>query len=155
LSAGRSTSRRSDLEGARWIGQNADVFLFLVDCDALAGPDRGEARTNTNILAQRLSDELHGRPVAVVWAKSDIAIKKPIRDALAANFSRLFEHYKEFSVSVEPIGKASKATGDPFMKLLSWLLESRRGAKSAAPMLSIDQAGDPMLAFRGYFNEEE
>jgi hypothetical protein len=138
-----------DLEGARWISRNTDAFLFLVDSDALAGPDRGEARTSANVLAMRLSGELQDRPVAVVWAKSDIDVKETIKLALASRFNKLFERCQEFSVSVEPNKDKTKVTSDAFMKLLTWLVESCRSPESAPPVMGVQQPNDPMLAFRG------
>ena len=62
-------------EGARWVQRHADRFLFLVDREALASPDRGKARDDLRDLARRLSPGLDGRPVAVVWTKSDQEVK--------------------------------------------------------------------------------
>jgi len=138
----------SDLEGARWISRNTDSFIFLVDSDALAGSDRGEARTNINILAQRVGNELQNRPIAVVWSKSDITVNKPIREGLTSNFNKLFE-YQEFAVSVETKENGTKVTAEAFMKLLSWLLESHRRIDSEDLLLAVMQAQDPMLSFRG------
>jgi hypothetical protein len=43
-----------DAKGARWIAENADAFVLTADCAALAGTDRGSARSALQLLARRL-----------------------------------------------------------------------------------------------------
>jgi hypothetical protein len=138
-----------DIEGARWISRNTDSFVLLVDCDALSGPNRGEARTNINLLSQRLSSELRNRPIAVVWSKSDKDLNKTIKEALFSNFSKLFQDHKEFAVSVQRKENESKVTEEAFIKLLSWLIESRRPSSWTDLELPVTQTQDAFLAFRG------
>jgi hypothetical protein len=139
----------SDIEGARWISKYADVFMFLVDSEALSGPDRGEARTNTLNLAQRLSSELMGRPVAVVWSKSDIPIREVVQAALMSKFSELFPRQREFRVSVEREQSHQKISADEFIELLSWILEEHTKTTSEGISLTVQKDDDPLLAFRG------
>lgn len=139
----------SDIEGARWINRNTDAFMLLVDSDALSGPDRGEARTNIILLSQRLSSELLNRPIAIVWSKSDKAVNKTIREALNSNFRKLLEHHKQFAVSVQRDENQFEVTEDPFIELLSWLLESRRPIDSRDLQLPVIQTHDALLSFRG------
>ena len=41
-----------DAQGARWVVQNADVFILTADCAALAGTERGSARSAIQLLAR-------------------------------------------------------------------------------------------------------
>src|SRR5207302_3493006 len=109
----------------------------------------GEARTNTNLLSQRVSSELLDRPIAIVWSKSDKDVNKTIKEALVSNFSKLFEHHKEFAVSVQRKENELEVTEDAFMKLLSWLLESRRPISWMDLQLPVIQTHDALLSFRG------
>lgn len=138
-----------ELDSARWIARHADAFMLLVDNEALAGPRRGEARTNTIALAERLGDELADRPVAVVWAKSDIALKDSVRRALENSFGKLFPLRREFHVSVQQEEGRARVTEDAFIDLLSWLLTTRRLTRVGHIPLPVQRVDDPMIAFRG------
>jgi len=139
----------TDLDGARWISRNADSLILLVDSDALSGPNRGEARTNINLLSQRVSSELQNRPIAVVWSKSDKDVNKTIREALVSNFSSLFEHHREFAVSVQAKKNALEVTQEAFIELFSWLLESRRPISWRDLQIPALQTYDSLMSFRG------
>ena len=41
-------------EGARWAAEHADAFLLVADREALAGPEKGAARSGIQLLARRL-----------------------------------------------------------------------------------------------------
>jgi hypothetical protein len=139
----------TELESARWIARHADAFLLVVDSEALAGPRRGEARTSTLALAERLGDELTNRPAGVVWAKSDVALKDSVRRALDTSFAKLFPLRKEFHVSVQREDGRSRVTEEAFLDLLSWLLPSRIVIGVDPLTLAVQRADDPMIAFRG------
>ena len=47
-------------EGARWAAEHADAFLLVADREALAGPEKGAARSGIQLLARRLAGELGG-----------------------------------------------------------------------------------------------
>lgn len=68
--------------GARWITKHADAFIILADCKRLAGPERGQARSQTRQLVERLGNHVDGRPSVFVWAKSDHSISDSIRGAV-------------------------------------------------------------------------
>lgn len=138
-----------DAEGARWINRYADSFMLFADSAALSGPTRGEARIRLITQAQRLSDEIAGRPVAIIWSKSDIEIPEGIKGSLRKYFQRLFPICSEFSVSVHFGESPSVTTHEEFLRLLAWLLNYKES--STAPILSIPVAlpNDHLLAFRG------
>jgi len=138
-----------ELDSARWIASHADAFLLLLDSKALAGPLRGEARTNTLALAERLGDEIRNRPVAVVWAKSDYEVKESIRNALSTSFGRLFPLHREFSISIQRKDGTAEVTENSFIELLSWLLMTRRAPKVGHLALTTQKADDAMIAYRG------
>lgn len=138
-----------ELDSARWLARHADAFLFLVDSDALSGSSRGDARTSTLTLAERLNDELDGRPVAVVWAKSDVEVKESLRDALTTRFGKLFPLRQEFRVSVQREEGKAQVTEKSFIDLLSWLLMTRRPAQTEYLPLAVQRTDDAMIAYRG------
>ena len=74
-------------EGARWIAERADAFLFFVDCESLAGEPSVAAKafSATLQLAQRLRDQRGDRRVGVVWAKSDRSPHPDLKARLEGN----------------------------------------------------------------------
>lgn len=139
----------SRIEGAQWVSRFADSFMLFVDSKALSGPNRGQARAQLFTLAERLADETNGRPVAIVWAKSDIEVPKEITSALKEKFRKLFKDYREFSLSVHTEDRCRRGSQDPFMELLNWLLSLESPRVPAIPELEVTQKKDPLLAFRG------
>lgn len=116
-----------DAEGARWLAEHADVFLLIADCQALSGPNMGSARGSLQLLARRVAAERLGRPVALVWAKSDIVIapemKKTVRDAIFSSMPDTCE----FSVSVTSGTEEDLDKGQGLLELFDWILTLRRG----------------------------
>lgn len=115
----------SGAEGARWAAEHADAFLLVADREALAGHEKGVARTDIQLLTRRLADELQGRPVALVWTKADIQIPEDTERAVRRTVFRAIPHAVEFAVSIvsEPDGTE---TGQGFLDLLRWALNVRR-----------------------------
>ena len=114
-----------DADGARWAAEHADVFLLVADREALAGPEKGAARTGIQLLARRLADELRGRPVALVWTKKDIPIPEYTQRVVRRDVLRAIPRAEEFAVSImsEPDGTG---TGQGLLDLLRWALHVRR-----------------------------
>ena len=114
-----------DANGARWAAEHADAFLLAADREALAGSEKGATRTSIQLLARRLADELRGRPVALVWTKSDISIPNETEEAVRNAVFRVIPNAVEFSVSImtKPDGTDY---AQEFLDLLSWALSVRR-----------------------------
>lgn len=112
-------------EGARWAAKHADAFLLVADREALAGHERGAARTEIQLLARRLADELRGRPVGFVWTKTDIEITEDMERTVRSAVLRSIPSAEEFAVSIisEPDGNE---TGQELLHLLRWVLNVRR-----------------------------
>ena len=114
-----------DAGGARWAAEHADAFLLVADREALAGSEKGAARTGIQLLARRLADELRGRPVALVWTKSDISIPKEMEEAVRIAVLRVIPKAVEFSVSIMPKPDGTEKAQE-FLDLLNWALNVRR-----------------------------
>lgn len=114
-----------DAEGARWAAEHADAFVLVADRQALAGPDMGAARTAIQLIARRLADELRGRPVALVWTKSDVSIFDDTERAVRSAVLKLMPDTPEFSVTImHSPDKPENVQG--FLDLLRWVLNIRR-----------------------------
>ena len=114
-----------DAEGARWAAEHADAFLLVADREALSGSEMGAARTGIRLLARRLADELRGRPVALVWTKTDISIPEDTRNAVRSTVLKTMPNAVEFAVSIksDPTGTD---TGQGLQDLFRWALNVRR-----------------------------
>jgi hypothetical protein len=113
-----------DAEGARWIEENADLFLVLADSESLTGDDRGEARSTLELLLDRLGSKLKNRPLALVWSKVDkspsVEIKQAIHNAAVLASSSVVE----FAVSVYPEND-EKLVSRRFLDVLRWIAEQK------------------------------
>lgn len=114
-----------DAEGARWAAEHADAFVLVADRQALAGSDMGAARTAIQLIARRLSDELRGRPVTLVWTKSDVSISREMEEGVRSAVLKLLPDTPEFAVTImhspdEPENEQG------FLDLLRWVLNIRR-----------------------------
>ncbi|WP_420464333.1 TRAFAC clade GTPase domain-containing protein [Candidatus Palauibacter sp.] len=114
-------------EGARWAAEHADVFLLVADREALAGPEKGAARTDIQLLARRLADDLRGRPVALVWTKADTPIPEDTEEAVRSAVLRAVPRATEFAVSIMSESDGT-GTGQGLVDLLRWVLYARRPA---------------------------
>lgn len=135
-----------EAEGARWIEKHADGLLVFVDCEALAGPDRGLARDDLFKLAQRLSGCIQKRPIAVIWSKSDIEITPVMKEQVELRLKQLFPNARHFVTSVKRSSPDTDTT-TPFFNVLLWLL-SQLDPFSDVPQLSVIHSDDPFLAVR-------
>lgn len=135
-----------DAEGARWTVEHSDAFLIFADCDRLNGEDRGPARSVLRQLIERLGSKVNGRPVTLVWSKSDKAspeqlssgIRKSIQQALNSNIP----HAVEVETSVSEPSSLTVA--------LSGLLTEAWRPKRALPLQEPVINGQPFSAFRGF-----
>ena len=118
-------SDADDAIGARWIADRADVILLVADREALAGENMGTARNSIQLLARRTAAERRDRPVALVWAKSDVAIESEIEIAVRRAVKDVMPDAKEFAVSIVASEEGGN-TGVGLVELLDWTLAVRR-----------------------------
>ena len=114
-----------DAEGARWAAEHADAFVLVADREALAGPQMGTARTGIQLLARRLADELRGRPVALVWTKSDVSVSEEMEEAVRSAVLKVMPKALEFAVTIVPNPDESD-NEQGFLDVLRWVLDIRR-----------------------------
>ena len=136
----------ADAGGARWVAEHADAFVLVADREALAGPEKGTARSGIRLLARRLAAELRGRPVAFVWTKSDIPIATEMEDAVRGAVRRVIPGAVEFAVSIKPNPDGTENV-QGFLDLLRWTMSVRR------PTVRLPEATvgslDPVFRFSG------
>ncbi|QKG51828.1 TRAFAC clade GTPase domain-containing protein [Hymenobacter sp. BRD67] len=122
----RSNEQATGAEGAEWIYKHGDGFLLFADCEELAGPNRGTARTNIQMMADRLVAKLGKRPLSLVWAKSDIENTRPtVREKLHSYIQAKNPlRYQEFAVSVKQDEEAKWHR--QVLETVAWLLDTIR-----------------------------
>ena len=115
-------------EGARWIAEHADAFLFFVDCARLSGEPAAAASnlSETLRLAQRLRDRAAGRRVGIVWAKADQTPVPELKARLIAQLQRYFPCHSEFEVSIEAVRDDNEDSRlDRYLEAVDWVAEPR------------------------------
>ena len=133
-----------DAEGARWAAEYADAFVLVADCQALAGPDMGTARSGIQLLARRLADELRGRPVALVWTKSDVRVPEKMEKTVRSAVLRVIPNILELSVSIM-VNPDETDNVQGFLDLLCWVLNVRRPTVQLPELASHNP--DPFFRF--------
>lgn len=129
--------------GARWLSAHADAIVVVADCEALSGPTRGQSRGILQHLIHRIADERRGRPVTVVWTKSDKAVPEGIRADIEDHIRTHLGSPSVFEVSVYP--RDGVTTEPPFVELLEWALAAP--AEHAAAAVPTPSLSDPFLAY--------
>jgi|CXWL01.1.fsa_nt_gi ABC-type cobalamin/Fe3+-siderophores transport system ATPase subunit len=134
-----------EAEGARWLATHGSVIILTADCEALAGPEKGNARMTLQALAQRIATERRGRPVALVWTKADIDVAENVRDSVMTAVTTHLGDVQVFEVSVKEHNAVAPEAS--FVRLMNWVL----GATSTTPqpMPARTATDDPFLAY-GY-----
>lgn len=129
-----------EAEGARWTERHADVFLVVADCQRLSGPERGQARSHTRHLIERLGNQVGSRPALLVWAKSDHrpseAMQRAIRDALRQRIP----HAEEISTTTNQ--------PETLMAALGQIIQAAWHAPRATPLQEPVLHSTPFSAYR-------
>jgi len=118
--------RSAEGAGGAWIAANADAFLIVADSAALAGPDRSSARSSLQFLARRLAASRRGRPVILVWTKSDVAVDPEMKRSILDAISSQIPDYEEFQVSVRYSDEAHIAALKNLSDLFNHVLNIRK-----------------------------
>ena len=119
-----------EAEGARWVAEHADAFLLIADREALSGPEMGSARSAIQMVSRRLADERRGRPVGLVWTKTDVRIEEQMEVAVRDTVRGIMPDTVEFAVSVKPAPDGSGDTGQGLLDLLRWAVSVQRSSVS-------------------------
>lgn len=134
-----------DAMGARWIVESADAFVLAADCAALAGADRGSARSALQLLARRLGANRRGRPVTLVWTKSDIPVADTMQAAVRDAVQSQIPDFEEFKVSMQAPPDDTSGLGTGLTHLLKHTLGIRRLTQVLLP--SRAKTDDPLFLF--------
>jgi hypothetical protein len=147
------TNWSSDVSGvgtgnANWINENSRGFFLFIDCEALV-EEPGKYRLKTRSLINRLSNDLKGRPVAIIWSKADFFDK--INDSVKRIISRELEkipNKEEFKVSIHH-GKGNSYHKN-ILKSVSWLLEKIISRNETLEFeFSSSESNDFFISYRG------
>mgnify|MGYP000854546766 FL=1 len=129
-----------EAEGARWIVSNAAGFLLFADSENLAGSDFGTARRGLRDLMERLSPLLDGRPVGLIWSKSDIDVPAQLVESLTEAQRKFLKGAVTHRVSIR--------APQTILASSSALVSAALVRPLPKPIQSPVVASDPFLAFR-------
>lgn len=135
---------------ARWIHENSNAFIFFIDCQALIDR-RNAAKTEIIDIAQQLKQNINGRPVAVIWSKSDEIdnVKEVIKLSLKEDIREIFSDYTEIEVANFSRADPDKLCHENNIEVVDWLFE--RVFQPSKPKTEIDirETDDFFLNYRG------
>ncbi|WP_115228550.1 TRAFAC clade GTPase domain-containing protein [Iodobacter fluviatilis] len=112
-----------DAAGALWLSDTSDVLILVVDSEALSGASRGVVRKNLFSLLRRVGAERRGRPIALVWTKSDVNVDEQMRLSVTQAADLSLGRYSTFNVSMHPAkGQRPHNRGQGLIELFEWAL---------------------------------
>ena len=134
-------------EGARWTIQKADAIAIVIDCQALAGPDRGIVRNQVYNLVQRLGDERTDRMTVIIWAKSDHKVDVEMQAAIEGRIRQRLPESPHFRVSIK--GADTPAGTQALLAPLFALLAYEPALPRPLTPLPVPVGSDAFLSYRG------
>ena len=135
-----------DADGARWLSENADIFLLIVDREALCGDSKGLARSELMRLTQRLAGEYRQRPVALVWTKGDISEDESMENLVREGIISALPIAEEFKVQVLINNDLQSKPEDTISILFNWIMK-QKFIKGILPSIT-QNTTDPFFMFR-------
>lgn len=116
----------TDAAGAKWLESVADVLVVVADSSALAGPGVGVARARLFELLRRVGAVRGGRPMALVWTKSDVNVAEATVLAVQEMANRTLGPHQVFRVSMHPPASGEpRNQGQGLVELFEWFLTVR------------------------------
>ena len=142
-------------ENARWIYKNADAFIFFVDTEDII-KRRGSAKAQITQLAGQMSTNLLGRPVAVVWSKSDKIgkIRENIKRAIEEAIMRSFPSSRSFQISNFSRSGSDELCHQNNLAVVDYLLEQLDTVKPLRLAPSIIGTSDFFFKYRGSYDSK-
>jgi hypothetical protein len=140
-------SEADDAQGARWLAERASAFLITADCEALAGSNRGTARSALIQLIRRTANERRNRAVGIVWTKADVVVSDTIRKAVSDAAKLVIPEIVEFECSVKDfkLGDRTVSAESSISDVLEWTVKSiERGFPAPVPHIP---SSDPFFNY--------
>ena len=132
----------TEAPGAEWIAGHADLFVLMSDTAALRGTERGQARTNYQVLARRVSSVAGDREVLPIRAKSDLGT---IPDAIDSAIRKT--DLELFGTTAAPMSVVADALVPNPLCPLDDIIR-RATAPRPLPLFDSGRTPDPFAAFR-------
>jgi len=128
--------------GARWVVNNSDVLLLLIDSKALATPEElPQTRRATRDLIERVGAENTHQRVTIVWTKDDIDVPDTTRNALERACSEFLPRADKRRTTVNMPGTIEQCFADA--------INAAENRTRLVEAIETRQSNDPFLAFRG------
>ncbi|MDP9080959.1 MAG: hypothetical protein M3O71_26375 [Bacteroidota bacterium] len=144
----RNNINSENAKGARWIHEYCNAFLLFADCEMLSGSKRGHAKMQINTVSDRICENIDGRPLALIWSKSDIAITDVTKEQILSHIGEnQFEYFAEFQTSVHE-GDGGKYH-QSICNAIGWVIERVIGKKNLFAESTSLLPNDMFLSKRG------
>jgi len=142
-------------ENARWIYEKSTGFIFMVDCKALIDR-KGAAKNEIVQMAEQLAANLNGRPVAVVWSKSDEIdhIRGNIKESLTEDLFHLLGAAQVFEVSNFSKSDSDVLCHENNIAVTEYLLDELNKTKKIILELNSCESNNVFLNYAGASNCE-
>jgi hypothetical protein len=140
-------------EGARWVNRTADAFLLFADCERFAGAERGKAEKDLNDLMHRMERSRRGRPVNLLWTKSDtVEAMPPELKGRVALFRERVEKLRALRLPGSASGGVTvfdEAGQRAILEVSAGLLDNVLAFRATPFELPVVHDADPFLTYRG------
>jgi len=141
-------------EGAEWIYNHADSFIFLIDCEKLKDIQTiPEGRRETLDIGSRLKDNLNNRPIATLWAKSDYKedVNPKVVETIEKELNNKFQdNHQYFEISYFPKSGKDDTRRDNILNALSWIHQQLSVNHCETISIPKIETNDLFLSFRGH-----
>jgi hypothetical protein len=142
-------------ENARWIYQHSDAFVFFVDCEALI-KRRGAAVVEIRQMAEQLANDLHGRPVILVWSKSDLleSIRPNIKNPITEDLNAIFSNPVVLEISNISVSDHDPSCHENNLVVVEAILEALNSRTYRKLEPELIPSNDLFITYRGKYDKE-
>lgn len=137
-----------EAKGARWVDENADTFILVADSEAFA-KNVGKARKSLLEIAERMRNSVGMRPVALVWAKSDVEVSSEVKAKIFEKVQANLPQAKPFEVAIGHYPENSPLL-ENILSIVDYLLTENTQKRNTLPAIEVKNKDDFFFAIREY-----
>ena len=144
-----------NVENARWVYKNSSAFIFFVDCEALI-EKRGQEKQRIVQLAAQVATNLGGRPITIVWSKSDLItdIRENIKQKVETSLKGFFPNADVIEISNYSKKDPDKLCHENNLKVTELLLDKLNTPKKSNLTPDIGDTIDYFFRYTGSYGNK-
>ncbi|WP_417361104.1 TRAFAC clade GTPase domain-containing protein [Galbibacter sp.] len=145
----------SNVKNARWIYENSVAFIFFIDCEALI-KKRGREKQRIAQLAAQVAANLNGRPITIVWSKSDLIdnIRENIKQAVEKSLKESFPDANIIEISNYSKKDPDKLCHENNLQVTEYLLDKLNTPKKFTLTPEIGDTEDYFFKYTGSYGNQ-